>query len=90
MSIRVCVFVCVLLQGETKILKLKNLRPQDYAEYTCIASIRHVCSIRDKSALFNLNNRTGNAHKHTQTKTQVFVSFFRDVAVKNQLPFSFL
>lgn len=84
----VSVFLCVLLQGETKILKLKNLRPQDYAEYTCIASIRHVCGIGDKSALFNLNNRTGNTHK--TTKTQIFVSFFRDVAVKNQFPFPFL
>uniref|UniRef100_A0A8D3DT58 MAM domain containing glycosylphosphatidylinositol anchor 2a n=1 Tax=Scophthalmus maximus TaxID=52904 RepID=A0A8D3DT58_SCOMX len=45
-------------QGETKILKLKNLRPQDYADYTCISSIRNVCGIVDKSALFSLNNRT--------------------------------
>ncbi|XP_058470669.1 MAM domain-containing glycosylphosphatidylinositol anchor protein 2 [Solea solea] len=45
-------------QGETKILKLKNLRPQDYADYTCIASIRSVCGIRDKSAHFRLDNRT--------------------------------
>ncbi|XP_075872850.1 MAM domain-containing glycosylphosphatidylinositol anchor protein 2-like [Nelusetta ayraudi] len=45
-------------QGETKILKLKNLRPQDYAQYTCMASVRQVCGIGDKSALFNLNNRT--------------------------------
>ncbi|CAB1350066.1 unnamed protein product [Coregonus sp. 'balchen'] len=28
-------------QGETKILKLKNLRPQDYANYSCIASVRN-------------------------------------------------
>lgn len=55
------------LQGETKILKLKNLRPQDYAQYTCIASVRQVCGIADKSALFNLNNRTGigSANRHT-------------------------
>ncbi|XP_077421169.1 LOW QUALITY PROTEIN: MAM domain-containing glycosylphosphatidylinositol anchor protein 2 [Vanacampus margaritifer] len=45
-------------QGETKILKLKNLRPQDYANYTCIASVRKVCDIADKVAHFNLNNRT--------------------------------
>uniref|UniRef100_A0A3Q1FEH3 MAM domain containing glycosylphosphatidylinositol anchor 2 n=1 Tax=Acanthochromis polyacanthus TaxID=80966 RepID=A0A3Q1FEH3_9TELE len=45
-------------QGETKILKLKNLRPQDYADYTCISSVRNVCGIGDKSARFNLNNRT--------------------------------
>ncbi|XP_074517028.1 MAM domain-containing glycosylphosphatidylinositol anchor protein 2 isoform X2 [Sebastes fasciatus] len=45
-------------QGETKILKLKNLRPQDYAGYTCISSVRSVCGIEDKSAHFSLNNRT--------------------------------
>ncbi|XP_029316426.1 MAM domain-containing glycosylphosphatidylinositol anchor protein 2 isoform X2 [Cottoperca gobio] len=45
-------------QGETKILKLKNLRPQDYAKYTCISSVRSVCGIGDKSAHFILNNRT--------------------------------
>ncbi|XP_078134261.1 MAM domain-containing glycosylphosphatidylinositol anchor protein 2 [Sander vitreus] len=45
-------------QGETKILKLKNLRPQDYAGYTCISSVRNVCGIADKSAHFSLNNRT--------------------------------
>ncbi|KAG7238090.1 hypothetical protein INR49_031444 [Caranx melampygus] len=45
-------------QGETKILKLKNLRPQDYADYTCISSVRNVCGIGDKSALFSLSNRT--------------------------------
>ncbi|KAI4902183.1 hypothetical protein NFI96_008259 [Prochilodus magdalenae] len=46
------------LQGETKILKLKNLRPQDYANYTCTASVRNVCGIPDKSVLFQLTNRT--------------------------------
>ncbi|XP_042244412.1 MAM domain-containing glycosylphosphatidylinositol anchor protein 2 [Thunnus maccoyii] len=45
-------------QGETKILKLKNLRPQDYANYTCISSVRNVCGIGDKNAHFSLNNRT--------------------------------
>ncbi|XP_056152112.1 MAM domain-containing glycosylphosphatidylinositol anchor protein 2 [Lampris incognitus] len=45
-------------QGETKILKLKNLRPQDYANYTCVSSVRNVCGIADKSARFNLSNRT--------------------------------
>ncbi|XP_072221770.1 MAM domain-containing glycosylphosphatidylinositol anchor protein 2 [Leuresthes tenuis] len=45
-------------QGETKILKLKNLRLQDYADYTCISSVRNVCGIRDKSTHFSLNNRT--------------------------------
>ncbi|KAI2654398.1 MAM domain-containing glycosylphosphatidylinositol anchor protein 2 [Labeo rohita] len=46
-------------QGETKILKLKNLRPQDYANYTCTASVRSVCGIPDKSVLFRLTNKTG-------------------------------
>ncbi|XP_026142076.1 MAM domain-containing glycosylphosphatidylinositol anchor protein 2 isoform X3 [Carassius auratus] len=45
-------------QGETKILKLKNLRPQDYANYTCTASVRSVCGIPDKSVLFRLTNKT--------------------------------
>uniref|UniRef100_A0A672Q4H1 MAM domain containing glycosylphosphatidylinositol anchor 2 n=1 Tax=Sinocyclocheilus grahami TaxID=75366 RepID=A0A672Q4H1_SINGR len=45
-------------QGETKILKLKNLRPQDYANYTCTASVRNVCGIPDKSLLFRLTNKT--------------------------------
>uniref|UniRef100_W5LMW2 MAM domain containing glycosylphosphatidylinositol anchor 2 n=1 Tax=Astyanax mexicanus TaxID=7994 RepID=W5LMW2_ASTMX len=45
-------------QGETKILKLKNLRPQDYANYTCTASVRNVCGIPDKSILFQLSNKT--------------------------------
>ncbi|KAL1257926.1 hypothetical protein QQF64_011170, partial [Cirrhinus molitorella] len=45
-------------QGETKILKLKNLRPQDYANYTCTASVRNVCAIPDKSVLFRLSNKT--------------------------------
>ncbi|MBN3274038.1 MDGA2 protein, partial [Polyodon spathula] len=46
-------------QGETKILKLKNLRPQDYANYSCIASVRNVCSIPDKMVVFRLSNKTG-------------------------------
>eukprot|EP00069_Balaena_mysticetus_P005552 bmy_18003T0 len=37
------VFILVV-QGETKILKLKNLRPQDYANYSCIASVRNIDS----------------------------------------------
>ncbi|KAL0969623.1 hypothetical protein UPYG_G00229960 [Umbra pygmaea] len=45
-------------QGETKILKLKNLRPQDYANYSCVASVRNVCGIPDKNVLFRLSNKT--------------------------------
>lgn len=47
------------LQGETKILKLKNLRPQDYANYSCIASVRNVCGIPDRNVVFRLTNKTG-------------------------------
>uniref|UniRef100_A0A3B4AHF5 MAM domain containing glycosylphosphatidylinositol anchor 2a n=1 Tax=Periophthalmus magnuspinnatus TaxID=409849 RepID=A0A3B4AHF5_9GOBI len=45
-------------QGETKILKLKNLRPVDFSEYSCVSSVRGVCGIRDKSATFRLTNTT--------------------------------
>nr|XP_006006576.1 PREDICTED: MAM domain-containing glycosylphosphatidylinositol anchor protein 1 [Latimeria chalumnae] len=45
-------------QGETKVLKLKNLRPQDYASYTCQVSVRNVCNISDKSVTFKLTNTT--------------------------------
>lgn len=57
----ICIPVLVWseLQGETKILKLKNLRPQDYANYSCIASVRNVCGIPDRSVIFTLTNRTG-------------------------------
>ncbi|KAJ3594297.1 hypothetical protein NHX12_006628, partial [Muraenolepis orangiensis] len=45
-------------QGETKVLKLKNLRPKDFANYTCQVSVRNVCSIEDKSVTFRLTNGT--------------------------------
>ncbi|XP_064846561.1 MAM domain-containing glycosylphosphatidylinositol anchor protein 2-like [Oncorhynchus masou masou] len=47
-----------VLWGETKILKLKNLRPQDYANYSCIASVRNVCGISDRNIVFKLTNKT--------------------------------
>lgn len=61
----ICIPVLVWseLQGETKILKLKNLRPQDYANYSCIASVRNVCGIPDRSVIFTLTNRTGTARE---------------------------
>lgn len=68
----VYVSVC-MLQGETKILKLKNLRPQDYAVYTCVASVTNVCGITDKSAHFSLSNNTGShthMHMHMHARTQ--------------------
>uniref|UniRef100_A0A8C5EF30 MAM domain-containing glycosylphosphatidylinositol anchor protein 1-like n=1 Tax=Gouania willdenowi TaxID=441366 RepID=A0A8C5EF30_GOUWI len=45
-------------QGETKVLKLKNLRPKDFADYTCQVSVRNVCNIEDKSVTFRLTNST--------------------------------
>lgn len=49
----------VAAQGETKVLKLKNLRPQDYASYSCQVSVRNVCGIPDKAVSFRLTNTTG-------------------------------
>ena len=46
----------VTAQGETKVLKLKNLRPQDYASYSCQVSVRNVCGIPDKAVSFRLTN----------------------------------
>uniref|UniRef100_A0A668AYD9 MAM domain containing glycosylphosphatidylinositol anchor 1 n=1 Tax=Myripristis murdjan TaxID=586833 RepID=A0A668AYD9_9TELE len=45
-------------QGETKVLKLKNLRLKDFADYTCQVSVRNVCNIEDKSVTFRLTNAT--------------------------------
>ncbi|XP_019909389.2 MAM domain-containing glycosylphosphatidylinositol anchor protein 1 isoform X2 [Esox lucius] len=45
-------------QGETKVLKLKNLRPKDFANYTCQVSVRNVCDIPDNSVTFQLTNAT--------------------------------
>lgn len=53
-----CECMCVCLQGETKVLKLKNLRPQDFANYTCQVSVRNVCDIPDSSVTFRLTNTT--------------------------------
>lgn len=39
-------------------LKLKNLRPKDFADYTCQVSVRNVCNIEDKSVTFRLTNAT--------------------------------
>ncbi|KAM9571702.1 MAM domain-containing glycosylphosphatidylinositol anchor protein 1-like isoform 1-T2 [Salvelinus alpinus] len=41
-------------QGETKVLKLKNLRLKDFANYTCQVSVRNVCEIPDSSVTFLL------------------------------------
>ncbi len=76
-----CFIQCHLrgLQGETKILKLKNLRPQDYANYTCTASVRNVCGIPDKSVLFRLTNKTGESDTNASslcTALSVILVFF--------------
>lgn len=39
-------------------LKLKNLRLKDFADYTCQVSVRNVCNIEDKSVTFRLTNAT--------------------------------
>lgn len=51
------------IQGETKVLKLKNLRPKDFADYTCQVSVRNVCNIKDKSVTFRLTNATSKFFK---------------------------
>ncbi|KAI7805265.1 putative MAM domain-containing glycosylphosphatidylinositol anchor protein 1-like [Triplophysa rosa] len=48
----------IRVDGETKVLKLKNLRPQDFADYTCQVSVRNVCDISDSSVTFRLTNST--------------------------------
>ncbi|XP_063039818.1 MAM domain-containing glycosylphosphatidylinositol anchor protein 1 [Engraulis encrasicolus] len=45
-------------QGETKVLKLKNLRTTDFADYTCQVSVRNVCDIPDTAVTFRLTNAT--------------------------------
>lgn len=84
-------FVLILLQGETKVLKLKNLRPKDFADYTCQVSVRNVCNIEDKSVTFRLTNATGSffsllctykdkhileIHSHIQAVTDSYLTLF--------------
>lgn len=49
-------------QGETKVLKLKNLRPKDFANYTCEVTVRNVCDIPESSVTFRLTNATSKRH----------------------------
>uniref|UniRef100_A0A8C1S2U8 MAM domain containing glycosylphosphatidylinositol anchor 2 n=1 Tax=Cyprinus carpio TaxID=7962 RepID=A0A8C1S2U8_CYPCA len=65
-------------QGETKILKLKNLRPKDYANYSCIASVRNVCGIADRRVVFRLTNKTGEALKEK-------IGSFKNCSLKGSL-----
>nr|XP_033795427.1 MAM domain-containing glycosylphosphatidylinositol anchor protein 1 isoform X2 [Geotrypetes seraphini] len=61
-------------QGETKVLKVKNLRPQDYASYSCQVSVRNVCGIPDKSITFQLTNNTGAARARRSGENRVYRS----------------
>ncbi|XP_067894990.1 MAM domain-containing glycosylphosphatidylinositol anchor protein 2 isoform X3 [Heterodontus francisci] len=61
-------------QGEIKILKLKNLRPQDYANYSCIASVRNVCNIPDKMVSFKLSNATASPSIKLLVPEQIVVN----------------
>ncbi|XP_061406187.1 MAM domain-containing glycosylphosphatidylinositol anchor protein 2-like isoform X2 [Lethenteron reissneri] len=44
--------------ADTNILKLKNLRAQDYANYTCVVSVGSVCNIPARAAFFPLTRTT--------------------------------
>ncbi|XP_075927107.1 MAM domain-containing glycosylphosphatidylinositol anchor protein 2-like isoform X4 [Petromyzon marinus] len=44
--------------ADTNILKLKNLRAQDYANYTCVVSVGSVCNIPARAASFPLTRTT--------------------------------
>ncbi|CAH2256324.1 MAM domain-containing glycosylphosphatidylinositol anchor 1 [Pelobates cultripes] len=72
-------------QGETKVLKLKNLRPQDYANYTCQVSVRNVCGIRDKSITFRLTNRTAPPSIKTSVNETLVVNPGDDVTMQCSL-----
>ncbi|XP_078458563.1 MAM domain-containing glycosylphosphatidylinositol anchor protein 2-like [Lampetra planeri] len=54
----ITIYEPLFTQGETKILKLKNLRASDYATYSCVASVRNVCDLPDRQADFRLTNMT--------------------------------
>lgn len=45
-------------------LKLKNLRPKDFADYACQVSVRNVCNIEDRSVTFRLTNATSKFFVH--------------------------
>uniref|UniRef100_A0A4W5MF35 MAM domain containing glycosylphosphatidylinositol anchor 1 n=1 Tax=Hucho hucho TaxID=62062 RepID=A0A4W5MF35_9TELE len=53
-----CTSMFSVTQGETKVLKLKNLRPKDFANYTCEVTVRNVCDIPESSVTFRLTNAT--------------------------------
>ncbi|KAK5915093.1 hypothetical protein CesoFtcFv8_000721 [Champsocephalus esox] len=68
-------------QGETKVLKLKNLRPKDFADYACQVSVRNVCSIEDKSVTFRLTNATSPPMIRLSVNDTVVVDPGQDVLI---------
>uniref|UniRef100_A0A669ELE5 MAM domain containing glycosylphosphatidylinositol anchor 1 n=1 Tax=Oreochromis niloticus TaxID=8128 RepID=A0A669ELE5_ORENI len=68
-------------QGETKVLKLKNLRPKDFADYTCQVSVRNVCNIKDKSVTFRLTNATSPPMIRLSVNDTVVVDPGQDVRI---------
>ncbi|KPP67009.1 hypothetical protein Z043_114441 [Scleropages formosus] len=67
--------------GETKVLKLKNLRPQDFANYTCQVSVRNVCDIPDSSVTFQLTNATSPPALRLSVNETLVVDPGRDVTL---------
>nr|XP_057945716.1 MAM domain-containing glycosylphosphatidylinositol anchor protein 1 isoform X1 [Doryrhamphus excisus]XP_057945717.1 MAM domain-containing glycosylphosphatidylinositol anchor protein 1 isoform X1 [Doryrhamphus excisus] len=68
-------------QGETKVLKLKNLRTKDFADYTCQVSVRNVCNIEDKSVTFRLTNATSPPMVRLSVDDTVVVDPGQDVII---------
>ncbi|XP_061115646.1 MAM domain-containing glycosylphosphatidylinositol anchor protein 1 [Conger conger] len=68
-------------QGETKVLKLKNLRPQDFANYTCEVSVRKVCDIPDSSVTFLLTTATSPPALRLSVNETLVVDPGRDVTL---------
>ncbi|XP_032417108.1 MAM domain-containing glycosylphosphatidylinositol anchor protein 1 isoform X1 [Xiphophorus hellerii] len=68
-------------QGETKVLKLKNLRTKDFADYTCQVSVRNVCNIEDKSVTFRLTNATAPPMIRLSVDDTVVVDPGQDVVI---------
>ncbi|XP_013875971.1 MAM domain-containing glycosylphosphatidylinositol anchor protein 1 isoform X2 [Austrofundulus limnaeus] len=68
-------------QGETKVLKLKNLRPKDFADYTCQVSVRNVCNIEDKWVKFMLTNATSPPMIRLSVNDTVVVDPGQDVLI---------
>ncbi|XP_041927429.1 MAM domain-containing glycosylphosphatidylinositol anchor protein 1 [Alosa sapidissima] len=76
-------------QGETKVLKLKNLRPQDFANYTCQVSVRNVCDIPDTSVTFRLTNATSPPALRLSGNETLVVDPGRDVTMSCEVTAGF-